>query len=72
MRANLLESVGNENGMRLRDLKPDKLRELQERCLTEYAAYKEAHPNKTEQDVWQWAWSRGCSAGLELMPDQNE
>lgn len=52
--------------MTLRELNPDQLRALQQRCEAEFSNWQNGNGQryKTEQDIWNYAWSRGLSSGL--------
>lgn len=58
--------------MKLRDLKIEEIRHLCDESNQEYEKWKCTHgiSPKTEQQTWEWAFSRGASAMLAHLGDR--
>ncbi len=58
--------------MTLRELKLEEIRHLCEESNQEYEKWKQTHgiSPKSEQAVWEWAFSRGVSAALAYLGDR--
>lgn len=54
--------------MKIRDLTNEQIKELRNRCNFDYKAWKNGHGVKhlTEEEVWQYAFSRGVSTILDM------